>query len=255
MSPRPNAGLPWPIGYDTGVVPIAQDEGCRLKAYRCIAGRWTCGWGETDGVGPNTQWTQDYADERFCESLTERTGKVRDLCQVEPTRHQLSALVSLSYNIGIEGLAGSTVLRAHNRGDHAAAARAFALWNKFRNPATGRLEVSNGLTARRAREAALYLREDDAPQLAMPQAVAGESSLTTSPIAQGGAVTAGAGVLTVVSQAGDQLGTVGASVKAAKAFATETLGLPSDWFLPALLFGVGALILWHRSKQRGQGWA
>lgn len=254
MKIRPNPALPWPIDYDDGVVPIGDDEGCRLKAYRCIAGRWTCGWGETDGVTPSTVWTQEYADQRFCDSLTERANQVRDLCKIEPTSNQLSALVSLSYNIGMAGLASSTVMKCHNRGDFTAASRAFSLWNKFKNPKTGKLEVSSGLTARRARESALYLRADIAEH-SMPQAVAAESSLSSSPIAQSGAVTAGAGVVTLVSQAGDQVGTVSSTVKTAKEFATDTLGLPAEWFLPLLLVLVGGVIVWQRSKQRGQGWA
>lgn len=249
----PDPSLAWPLDFDA-VTEIAESEGCRLKAYRCPAGVWTCGWGETDGVGPNTVWTQAYADQRLCDSLGERVGAVLDLCKVEPTRKQLGALVSLSYNIGVGALAKSTVLKAHNRGDYLAAARAFALWNKYRNPRTGKLEVSNGLTARRAREAAMYLQPAERTET-MPQAVAQESNLSASPIAQGGAVTVGAGVLATLAQAGDQLGAVSGTVKALKAFALETLGLPAEWFLPALLVGIGGLILWQRAKQRGQGWA
>lgn len=251
---QPDPKLPWPIDYADGVLPIAADESCKLKAYKCIAGKWTCGFGETEGVGPNTVWTQDYADQRFCDSLTERAQAVKAACSVEPTAHQLSALVSLAYNIGMEALAKSTVLRAHNRGDHLAASRAFSLFDKFRNPATGKLEVSHGLAARRAREAALYLKpaENGYP---MPQAVAPQSAVAASPIAQGGAATVGAGVLATLGAAGDQLGTVSTTVKSAKDFATDTLGIPADWFLPGLLVAVGAYVLWHRAQQRLQGWA
>ena len=45
--------------------------------------------------------------------------------------------MSLAYNIGLEGLKKSTALRKHNEGDYDAAARAFGLWNKAKNPATG----------------------------------------------------------------------------------------------------------------------
>lgn len=41
-------------------------EGCRLTAYRCPAGVWTCGWGSTGkDVKQGTQWTQAYADARL----------------------------------------------------------------------------------------------------------------------------------------------------------------------------------------------
>jgi hypothetical protein len=52
-------------------------------------------------------------------------------------------------------------LRKHNEGDYDAAARAFGLWNKAKNPATGQLQVLRGLTARRAAESALYLKMPD----------------------------------------------------------------------------------------------
>lgn len=72
-----------------------------------------------------------------------------------PTPNELGALVSLAYNIGVDALAGSTVLRRHNAGDREGAAHAFAMWNKAR--VNGRLRVLPGLVKRRAAEAALYL--------------------------------------------------------------------------------------------------
>ena len=58
-----------------------------------------------------------------------------------------------------------------------------------------------------------------------------------------------------MAAAGEQLGTVGAVTKQAKEIATDTLGVPSEWFLPALLIVVGAVVMWHRYKQRAGGWA
>lgn len=249
----PNPDLAWPILME-GVALIARAETCRLKAYRCPAGVWTCGWGETDGVTPGIVWTQAYADERFAGSLTERTEQVLAKCTLHPTDHQLAALVSLSYNIGMGALGSSSVLRAHNRGDHQAAARAFGLWNKAR--VGGVLQVLAGLTARRAAEAALYLQpDDDEPAQAMPQAVAPESRLVASPIAQGGAATVATGAVAILADAGSQVATVKATADAAKELATETLGIPAGAFLPLVLLAVGGVVLWQRYKQRAQGWA
>lgn len=77
------------------------------------------------------------------------------------TQGQFDALVSFAYNVGLdiddddkaEGLGDSTLLRKHLAGDFAGAAAQFALWNKN----DGR--VMNGLTRRRAAEAALYRGE------------------------------------------------------------------------------------------------
>ena len=145
----PNPSLAWPVPW-RAVQLIALAEGCRLRAYKCPAGIWTCGWGETQGVTAGTVWTQQYADQHFCESLTVRADAVRRMCAVPPTPNQLGALVSLAYNIGLEALRGSTVLRKHNAGQRTEAAAAFALWNK----AGGK--VLPGLGKRRAAEAELY---------------------------------------------------------------------------------------------------
>jgi GH24 family phage-related lysozyme (muramidase) len=127
--PTPNSSLQWPIPLKA-VELIAQAEGCRLKAYRCPAGVWTCGWGETVGVSPVTAWTQAEADDRLLQSLTGLSLKVLGVCSREPAPNELGVMCSLAYNIGMGAFAKSTVLRAHNAGDHQAAARAFSLWDK-----------------------------------------------------------------------------------------------------------------------------
>jgi lysozyme len=261
----PDRGLRWPICW-TGVEFIARGwEKCRLRAYKPLpTDPWTCGWGETQGVGANTVWTQAYADQRFCDSLTLYAAKVREVLQVEPNEHEFAAMVSLAYNIGPgwnpkrpkppgakDGFRQSTVLRRHNAGDHEGAARAFGLWNKSAG------KVVRGLTNRRAAEAALYLSPPPgAEHDPMPQAVESESKLRSSPIAQAGTATAGAGGLAAV------LGPVSEHVESAKAFAAsakgfvvDTLGIPSDWLLPILLIGAGVLVVHFRSKQRREGWA
>lgn len=248
-----NPSLPWPIP-DQAVEMIARAEGLRLKAYRCPAGVWTCGYGETAGVTPQTAWTAEEAERRLCDSLTTFTAKARALCVNAPTDNELGALVSLAYNIGIEALRKSTVLRCHNSGDCQAAARAFSLWDKAK--VNGALQTLPGLTARRAAEAALYLRPDDgAPQPRMPQAVADESRLSASPIARSGAVTAGAGAIGLVSEAGSNLGQVGTMTAQAKTIVVEHLGLPAGAVLPIVMVAAGAAVIWWRVAQRRAGWA
>ena len=45
---------------------IRRFEGCKLKAYLCPAGVWTCGWGATGpDVVKGTVWTQEQADTRL----------------------------------------------------------------------------------------------------------------------------------------------------------------------------------------------
>lgn len=248
----PDRNLPWPIEW-SGVELIAGAEDCVLKAYLCPAKRWTCGWGETDGVTPNTAWTQEFADQRFCDSLNERVDQVLALCTVQPTPNQLSALVSLSYNIGIGeedkpklgGLMHSSVLKAHNRGDYAAAARAFLLYNKA-HVGGGPLVTVHGLDIRRHAEAAMYLRpNDDAPRTPLPQAVAPEPAV--APQAAPAALATLGAAATAAGQANDQIAQV-------KTLVLNTLGVPEAWFLPGLVLGVGGYLIYRHYAMRRQGW-
>ena len=252
--PLPDPNLPWPIPLG-GVEEIATSESLRLKAYRCPAGVWTIGWGETEGVRPGDRCTKEQADRWLLEDLIDRVKAVRALCTNEPDDNELAAMTSLAYNIGNAAFAKSTVLKRHNAGDRQAAARAFALWNKARNPATGQLEVLDGLTARRARESALYLTPDpDQAAAPMPQAVAPESGLTTSPIARTGATSVGAGALVgLTSFAEEAKGYLG-SIKELGAQAAEFIGVTPQQGLALALLVAGVVVLWQRYKQRAGGW-
>lgn len=258
----PDTSLPWPVAL-AGVYEIAQSESLALTAYLCPAGIWTIGWGETDGVHPGDTCTKQEADRWLCEDITDRAKRIKAMCTVEPSSHQLAALVSLAYNIGIEALRGSTVMRQHNAANQLAAARAFGLWNKARNPRTKQLQVLAGLTARRARESALYLTPDDTQRAEpMPQAVVAESRLFASPIAQGGTVTAGAGALAGLSAVSEQLGQTSgllhstlASVKGLVTGVADFAGVPPGVLLAGALLLAGGMVLLHRWRQRAEGWA
>lgn len=256
--PLPDPNLPWPLPMAV-VAEIAESESLSLAAYRCPAGVPTIGWGETDGVRMGDTCTKDQADQWLLDDLTDRTRAVREMCAVQPSRNELGALVSLAYNIGLDGLRGSTVLRQHNAGNPQAAARAFALWNKARNPQTGQLEVLNGLTARRAREAALYLTPDaGAPPAPIPQAVEAESKLSSSPIAQSGAATVAGGVATAAFQFSDQLTVLGtwfAKVKGVLGDVADFINVPPGVLLAGAMVAVGVIVIRNRKRQRDEGWA
>jgi len=252
LRPRPDPNLAWPIPL-AGVELIADAEGLRLNAYRCPAGVWTIGWGQTEDVSPGMMWTREEADADFCRALTARAAAVRNVCTRPPNGNELAALVSLSYNIGQAAFARSTALRRHNEGDAQSAARAFGLFNKAR--VGGVLAELPGLTARRAAEAALYLQPDaGAPVERMPQAVEPSSSLSASPIAQSGAAAAAAGAAGISAQAGEHLGLFVGLARQAREL-LDTIGVPPDMLLPAVLLLIGGVVLWQRAKQRRLGWA
>lgn len=87
----------------------------------------------------------------------------------------------------------------------------------------------------------------------MPQAVATEPKMATSPTVQTASVGMTAGALGLLSQAGDTLAPVTAGVATAKTFWADTLGLAAEGFLPALVIIVCGTVLWRRYGQRLQG--
>ena len=222
-------------------------EGFRAKAYVPVPGdRVTIGYGFTSGVEMGDTITREEADRRLITELSPYERAVESACTNPPNQNEFDALVLLCFNIGIAGFRKSTVLRAHNAGDHQAAARAFGLWNKSSG------KVYAGLTRRRAEESALYLTPvpDDvsdpiAPE--MPQQIDAESSMTQSPINRAGVVAGGTAAVATVSETARTLSDV--------KYSTQSLG---DWLVPVLLLcvvGLCAYVVWQRVAQRRGGWA
>lgn len=129
---------------------IRQFEGCKLETYICPAGVPTIGYGHTGrDVKLGAKISQQQANDLLLSDLRLFEQGVQGLCPVA-TSNQFSALVSFAYNLGLHALEGSTLRRLHNAGQYAAAQAQFSRWNK----ADGR--ILDGLTRRRAAEAALY---------------------------------------------------------------------------------------------------
>ena len=249
----PDPSLPWPIPM-AAVALIAESEGLRLAAYRCPAGVPTIGWGETDGVHMGDTCTKEQADRWLLEDVQERATAVRAACTNPPSANELGAFVSLAYNIGLPAFRKSTALRLHNAGDHAGASRAICLWDKAK--VDGVLVTLKGLTARRAKEQALYLTPDDPVAAPMPQAIEPESKIAASPIVQGGVTTtAGGGLLVAMEAMKGDVGTVGEWARTIRTFLAESVGVPPEWVLPGLLMIAGVVVIRWRLKLRANGWA
>ena len=214
------------------------------KISKLSAAPWTCGYGETKGVGPDDFWTEAEASARLEVRYKEFEDSVLRACTAKPNANQLAAMTSLCYNIGPAGFKRSTVLKAHNRGDKQAAARAFGLWNKSGG------KVYAGLTRRRAEESALYLTPDPRVQMVteqdMPQRIDPESTMSQSPINRAGVVAGGTAAVATVAETARTV----ADVK----YSAASLG---DWLVPILLIAVVGLcgyVVWQRVKQRREGW-
>ena len=219
------------------------------KINKLSAAPWTCGYGETKGVGPDDFWTEAEASARLEVRYKEFEDSVLRACTAKPNANQLAAMTSLCYNIGPAGFKRSTVLKAHNRGDHQAAARAFGLWNKSGG------KVYAGLTRRRSEEAALYLTPEpddvgnvaEGLDLAMPQRIDAERPMTASTINRASVVAGGTAAVATVAETARTV----ADVK----YSAQSLG---DWLVPALLVCVVLLcgyVAWERIRQRREGWA
>ena len=133
-----------------GVDLIKSFEGLELAAYKDAVGILTIGYGSTGAhVTPGLTITPAQAEKLLRDDLTRFEACVE---KAVPglSDNRFAACVSLAFNIGCSAFEGSSVCRLARAGDHGAAQRSFALWNK----AGGR--VLAGLTRRRAAEAELY---------------------------------------------------------------------------------------------------
>jgi lysozyme len=212
---------------------------------------WTVGYGETKGVTFEDRWSKDEAHRHLLNRIQEFESGVLAACTLTPNPHQCSAMVSFAYNVGLGGFRKSSVLKAHNRGDFVAAANAFKLWNK----AGG--QVMEGLTRRRADEAALYLKPysdltDDEELIAesadpVSQVIEPERPMTQSTINKASAVAGGTAAVAAVTETVNTVSNLKMGL--------ESLG---DWLVPALLIVTVAAAGWaiyERVKQRREGWA
>jgi GH24 family phage-related lysozyme (muramidase) len=178
---------------------IQQFEGLSLTAYVCPAGKWTIGYGHTDGVQPGDKITKAHADALLKADLVAFGSGVADaLGACEASQHEFDAMVSLAFNVGLTGFRGSTVLRLHRQDDQQSAARAFGMWNKAK--VNGKLQEVPGLTRRRAAETAFYLTPDAPNVKDMPQAVAPPPPVASSKTVIAGGVTVAAGLGSVADQ-------------------------------------------------------
>lgn len=139
-----------------GLAFLSAQEGLRLAPYNDSAGHATIGVGHLIHLGPVTAadrtryrgFTRADAIRLLKKDVASREAAVRRLITVELNQNEFDSLVSLVFNIGEGGFAGSTVRRKLNAGDRRGAADAFLMW-RVGGP---------GLIFRRQRERKLFLK-------------------------------------------------------------------------------------------------
>jgi lysozyme len=141
-----------------GYALIKKFEGCVLKAYKCPAGIWTIGYGNTfyeDGmkVKEGDVITQARAEELAKFIIDQFAVTIAPFILQPLNDNQFSACVSLAYNIGTGGFKKSSVFKKLNiNPNDPTIADSFRLWNK------GGGKVLAGLVKRREAEIQLYFK-------------------------------------------------------------------------------------------------
>ena len=133
---------------------IRNEEGCELHAYQCAAGKWTIGYGHTEGVTEGMAISQAHAEDLLLADVIACAHRMATYIKAPVTKWQFIALVSLSFNIGDLRRKAPKLLHAVNAGDDIGAAHEFLDICR----AGGR--VVGGLKKRREKEAKLFLRTD-----------------------------------------------------------------------------------------------
>lgn len=150
----------------TGLELVKHFESFFAKAYWDATGKcWTIGYGHTglqhkDGtVFRGREISHEEALQLLDYDMDQYEARVRALVKQPLQQHQFDALVSFDFNcdgltVGPQNADPSTMLRALNRGDFAAAAFEFPKWRKSGG------KVLAGLVRRRAAEQAMFLKQD-----------------------------------------------------------------------------------------------
>ncbi len=142
---------------DNGYKLLMGFEGLSLVPYLCSAKVATIGYGATFYPSSKKVTMQDApislatAKWMFKETADKFAADVNKMIKANINQNQFNAIVSLAYNIGLAGLAKSSLLKKVNANpSDPTITNSFMIWNK----AGGK--VLNGLTKRRAIEAKLY---------------------------------------------------------------------------------------------------
>lgn len=173
-----------------GLDLIKRWEGCKLKAYKDVAGVWTVGYGLTTGagfieVGPDTELSQEEADWYLEQAANKFADEIRGSITAPINDNQFAAFVSLAYNIGSGGFKRSSALKHFNAGRSDLVPNAMRMWKK----AGGK--VVQGLVSRREAEIQLFLTP--VVEVAHPKPT-GRTSPSQSKTVQASAVQIASGV-------------------------------------------------------------
>jgi len=134
---------------------LKEFEGFRAAPYLCPSGVVTIGYGHTAGVTMQSEpITEQLAAAVLALDVRRYEEAVEAAVTVPLSQSEFDALVCWTFNVGVSAMRTSTLLRAINAGDRAAAAVEFLKWDKGRQG--NKLVTLPGLTRRRQTEKALF---------------------------------------------------------------------------------------------------
>ena len=144
---------------DIAVNLIKEFEGFESQAYIDTDGTPVIGYGLSKIAGKPVQLgdriSPERADAALKSHLQEIDRELAKIIEVKLSEPQKSALASISFNVGINGIKNSTLIQKINDRDFAGAANEFLRWDKANM--RGRLVQLPGLARRRSAERQLFL--------------------------------------------------------------------------------------------------
>lgn len=142
---------------EKGILLIKRWEGFSADPYLCPAGVVTIGYGSTyyeNGVKikmSDPPVSEKRADAMLRNIVRHYEFGVDSMTRDDITQNQFDALVSFAYNVGLEAMRKSTLLKKVNANpDDRLISNQFLRWNRSRG------RVLQGLTKRRIEEARIY---------------------------------------------------------------------------------------------------
>lgn len=158
IAPTPIKPQPKPISK-FAINLIKEFEGFKDYAYIDTDGTPVIGYGLSRigglpvQIGDRISTTQ--ADAALKAHIREIHQELEQIIKVDLSDRQLSALTSIAFNVGVDNIKNSTLVRKINTKDYAGAADEFLRWDKAN--LQGALVQLPGLSRRRAAERQLFL--------------------------------------------------------------------------------------------------
>ena len=141
---------------DHGLTLLRQWEGCRLKKYRDVGGKWTIGVGhlltreEIMGGKYDDGITIDEAMRLLAADVKPAESAINRMVTVALLQHEFDALVSFVFNVGAQAFSQSTLLRKLNGMDYVSVPDELRKWAYVSG------KRSQGLANRREKEIILW---------------------------------------------------------------------------------------------------